>query len=160
MAMTSDPEASQAYASVILKYLGAVTIAAFAAFFILEFLLPLLHRRGQTLGKMACSIALTRTNGVRLHPFQQFMRAIPGKFVLTIFLPLYLAVMSFLGFFGYVGLILLAVLALGQLILMAVTPNHSAIHDFMGGSVAVDQNFQRIFDNQAELEEYLSSVNQ
>ena len=47
-AMTADPEANEAYAAVILKYLGAVSIALFAAFFILEFLLPLLHKRGQT----------------------------------------------------------------------------------------------------------------
>jgi len=156
-AMLTDPEATAVYAKVFMKYLAAVLLALAAASFILEFLVPVLQRRGQSPGKVLFSVAVIRPNGIRANPFQLFLRAIPGKFCFVILLPLSLLATGFFGILGSVGLIGFLVLVIMHLLLLLLTPNHSALHDLLSGTVAVDQNYQRIFDNQADLDEYLSS---
>lgn len=63
------------------------TVGIFLAVFVLEFVLPLIFKNGQTIGKKVFSIAVMHTNGVRVRPFSIFVRSILGMYVFEIMVP-------------------------------------------------------------------------
>ena len=115
---------------------------------------PFRMGNGQTAGKKIFSIAVMRTDGVRVTPFMMFARAILGKCTIETLVPVLLIIMLFFGLFSTVALVVLVLILLLQVILVAKTQNHSAIHDLMACTVVVDVNSQMIFDSQEHRLEY------
>ena len=131
------------------------TFSILIAYLVLEFIVPLIFKNGQTIGKKIFAIGVMDTNGVRIKPIALFVRTILGKYTIETMIPvmLILRVLIF-GTGGPLGLILIAVLLLMQIIFMATTRTHLAIHDLLASTVTVDLPSQMIFDSVEALNEY------
>lgn len=135
-----------------------VTFALFIALLLLEFVVPLLMKNGQTIGKKVFSLGLVRVDGVRVGTFQLFVRAVLGKFTIETMVPVYAVVLGIGGAMGLAGVILLGGLAVCQIICVAATKYNCALHDQMSGTAVVDLSSQRIFSSSEELIAYTKRI--
>lgn len=157
-ALIADEEAMYAYNMMIHLLMVITTAGLLLAHAVLEFVVPLLIGNGQTLGKKAFSLALMRTDGVKINPLQLFTRGILGKFTLETMIPVYLALMTFFGMLGTLGSVLLMGIGILQVVLLAATRNNSLLHDLCAGTVVVDMSSQMIFRSTDDLVAYQKRV--
>lgn len=153
-ALSQDQTFMELYNKVINIGLMSVSLSILIGYVLLEFLVPLMFGNGQTAGKKIFSIALMRTDGVKVTPFMMFARAILGKCTLETMVPVLLIFMVLFGLSGLEGIIILGLILLLQVILILATKNNSAIHDLMACTVAVDMNSQMIFESDEHRLEY------
>lgn len=153
-ALLKDEEAMFAYNMVLNLSLIITTLALLAAYLLLEFMVPLLLKNGQTLGKKIFGICVMRTDCVRMTALQLFVRSILGKYTIETMIPVLLLVMLYFGTVGLPGTLVLLLILLLQIIVIGVTKTNSAIHDLLSGTVVVDFHSQKIFDTTDELIEY------
>lgn len=124
-----------------------------------QFVIPLLLKNGQTVGKKAFGIGVMRVDGVQINNLQLFVRALLGKYTVGTMVPAYLFLKIFVIQTGtIVDLAVLAGIFLLQAICVCVTHTNSPIHDLMAGTVAVDLGSQRIFKSTEDLVEYTKRV--
>ncbi len=121
---------------------------------LLEFVVPLLFKNGQTLGKKMFGLGVMRSDSVRITPFMLFVRAVLGKCTIETLIPILVFLMIMLGITGIVGLAALVGLILAQLILFFANRNRTPIHDIMAHTVVIDLGSQKIFETELELIEY------
>lgn len=153
-AFATDPEVNRK--DILLTNL-AMMITSFGfltAYLILEFLIPLKLKNGQTLGKKIFGIAVMRVDGVRITPAQLFIRAVLGKYTLETMLPVLLFILFIFSSYNATFLLGIAIIALIQLGLTIFTRLKTPIHDIISGTVTVDMASQLIFDSVEELTEY------
>jgi len=134
------------------------TFSFLLSIMILEFVLPLILKNGQTLGKKVFGIAVIRTDGVQAGKLQLFIRALLGKFTVELMIPVYILIMLFFGTADIFGLAILAALLIGELVCVAATRTNSLLHDLLAGTVAVDLSSQRIFRSREDLMEYTKKI--
>lgn len=156
--LVSDQEAMYAYNMVLNLTMLITTLSILIAYLALEFALPLFLGNGQTLGKKIFGLCLMRTNGVQINNLQLFVRTVLGKFTIETMIPVYILIMIFFNMIGILGTGILAVLALVQLILLAVTATNAQIHDLLAGTVVVDYSSQMIFRTTEDLIAYQKRV--
>lgn len=143
-----------------------ITFSILFAYLLLEFAVPLLFKNGQTLGKKIFSVALMREDGVKITPTMLFIRTVLGKYTIGTMIPVFVALMillpEFFGRYKYAltGIVIVAAIFIGQLILVFATKKHTAIHDKMAGTVAVDMQSQLIFKSPEELLKYKQKLHQ
>jgi uncharacterized RDD family membrane protein YckC len=157
-ALVADQEAMYAYNMVINLMLVSVSVSVLFAYLVLEFAVPLLLKNGQTLGKKVFSLALMRSDGVRITPFMLFVRTVLGKYTIETMIPVLVALMIFFGTIGLIGPTIVLILLVIQLILLAVSRNNTAIHDFIAHTVVVDLSSQLIFDTPEDLVAYKQKI--
>ena len=157
-ALGKDTHAQAVYERLVNASLLTVSIGLLAAFVILELIIPLLLKNGQTLGKKAFGLALVRKDCVRVTPFMLFARTVLGKYTVETMLPVLLLMLLFFGLFGSLGTSILMIFLVIHVLLPMITRNHSAIHDYMACTVVVDFNSQMIFASADELLEYKKRV--
>ena len=150
-ALTADEDAMYAYNMVLNLTLIVTTVGILLAFLFWEFLIPLLLGNGQTLGKKIFGLGLIRNDGVRLNALQLFTRTVLGKYTVETMIPVYILLMIFWGTMGLAGTVILLVILVVQILSLAMTRTHSAIHDLMAGTVVVDIASQMIFHSTDEL---------
>lgn len=133
------------------------SIGILLAVLIWEFIVPLFLKNGQTVGKKVFGIAVMHTNGLRVRPFSMFVRAILGKYVFEIMVPVYLAIMMYFGVINtVVGAVVLVLILVLQIAIFVYTKNtsHSFLHDLISRTVTVDLASQMIFDSEEEMLEF------
>ena len=157
-ALKSDPEAIEAYGKVSNLVLLIPTISLFVAMLLMEFIIPMLLKNGQTLGKKMFGIAVMRDDGVRITPTMLFVRSILGKCTIEALVPLAIIALFLLGNAGVLGLLALLLLAVLEITLMIRTKTNSMIHDVLCYSVTVDFASQMIFDTEADLIAYKNRI--
>lgn len=157
-ALIADEEVVQIYNMVLNLSLLITTLGIFLAILILEFIVPLLLKNGQTVGKKIFAIGLVRTDSVQMNTMQLFVRTVLGKFTIETMIPVYIVLMLFWGTVNLFGLVVLFALLLGQLICIGVTKTNSAIHDLLAGTVAVDLPSQKVFRSTQDLIAYTKRV--
>ena len=153
-ALSKDIEAQKTYQLVMNLTLITLSVGILVAVLLLEFLIPLLLKNGQTLGKKVFGVALMRKDGIRVTPFMMFARTILGKYTVETMVPVLLIIGLMFNVAGGIALILLVVFLLAQIIVPFATRNKTALHDLMACTVAVDLSSQMIFDSVEEQEEY------
>lgn len=153
-ALIADDEAMYAYNMVINLTLLMITISILIGHVLLEYVVPLLFKNGQTLGKKIFGICVMRTDGVKLSTVQLFVRSILGKYTVETMIPVLIIVMLYFNAVGITGTIVLGLILLLQIIVIGVTRTNSAIHDLLSGTVVVDYHSQKIFNSTEELIEY------
>lgn len=131
-----------------------VAFSILAAYLILEFLIPLWLKNGQTLGKKIFSVAVMREDGVRLPPLALFVRTVLGKYTVETMIPVMVAILIMFGLMGPFGLAVLLMLLIMQIAVYAISPTRQLIHDKMARTVCVDMASQMIFETEAELIAY------
>lgn len=157
-AINADEEAVRVYSLVVNLTLLGASLGILVAVAVVELAVPLLFGNGQTLGKKVFSLCVIRTDGVKLNNLQLFARAILGKYAVGIMIPVYGAIMLYMGILGGLLLIVVAGVVLLQLILLVANKNHAMIHDLLAGTVVVDYASQRIFRSTDELIEYQKKI--
>lgn len=156
-AMQENAEAQELLIQMISKGLSIISLSVLGAYVILEFIVPLLLKNGQTLGKKCFGIALMRKDGVKVTAFMMFARSVLGKCTVETMLPICLIGAAFM-FGGTLWLIAAIALVLATVILTVVTKNKTAIHDLMACTVAVDMGSQMIFDSVEEMEAHNAQI--
>ena len=152
-ALNENPQALKLLERIASSLFAMVSLSILCAYIILEFLIPLWLKNGQTLGKKCFGVALMRKDGVKVTPFMMFVRTILGKSTIETMIPVMLFIMVLLGAGGL--MLLLGVgLLLAQVIVPVATRNKTAIHDMMACTVAVDLASQMIFDSVEDMEAY------
>lgn len=157
-ALVSDEEAMQAYNMVINLMLLMTSLGILAGIVVMEFVIPLLFKNGQTLGKKIFGLCLMRTDGVKVNNMQLFARTILGKFAIETMIPVYILILLFMNAADIFSLLLLASVVIAQVVIVAVTRNNSLIHDLLAGTVVVDYASQKIFTSTQDLIEYQKRV--
>lgn len=153
-AMNKDEAAIICYNKMYTTSFTTVILSILLGYLLLEFAVPLLFKNGQTVGKKIFSLAVVRTDSVRVTPLMMFVRAILGKCTIGTQVPAAVALMIFLGTPNAVALLVVVGIALTQIIMVFFSANHTAIHDRMSGTVVVDMSSQMIFDSTEHLLEF------
>lgn len=153
-ALIADQDVLYLYNMILNLTLLTATFGILLAVLILEFLVPLCLKNGQTVGKKIFGIGLIRTDGVQMNTMQLFTRTLLGKFTIEIMIPVYLVILIFFNSIGITGTVILGGLLLAQIICLAVTQTHSLIHDLLAGTVAVDLSSQIVFKSTEDLIAY------
>lgn len=152
--ITADPEYQRFGNLIFNKSLIIVSFSLLFSFLILEFLVPLLLKNGQTVGKKIFSIAVMRVDGVKITPVILFARTILGKFTIETMIPAYLLLMHHFNVGTYVTLAVLVLIPIFQLVILWKTKTNSCIHDILSSTVVVDMQSQMIFDSPEAKREY------
>lgn len=154
-ALNKDEQLVIAYNNVIILTLTIVPLSIFVAFVLLEFVVPLILKNGQTVGKKVFGIAVCHTNGVRLRTFSLFVRGVIGKYTIETMVPIFLILMMFFRG-GVTALVVIGLLLVLQLVLMIKTKTRSFIHDVISYSCEVDLSSQMIFDTEDDRLRYIT----
>ena len=128
-----------------------ISIGILLAYLVLEFVVPLILKNGQTVGKKIFGICLVRPNCVKITPLALLARTLIGKFAIETMFPVFLLIMFFFGGMGILAIVLLAALLLLDIVLLFATKNRTPIHDIFAYTVAVDAKLQVIFKSEEEL---------
>ncbi len=157
-AMQNDDEVSYVYTMVINLTLLMITFGILGGYLILEFIVPLILKNGQTLGKKVFGIGVMRTDGVKVTPIFMFMRTILGKYTVETMVPVLVVIMIYFNLIGYLGLILIGGLLVVQIVLMVTSKTNAPIHDRLASTVTVDMQSQMIFESTEELTAYKNKL--
>ena len=158
-ALDQDAEALKLLELVVTNIFAILSLSILCAYIILEFLIPLWLKNGQTLGKKCFGVALMRKDGMKVTPFMMFARVVLGKCTIETMIPALAAVMMLIGLGGLLVLLGIVVL-LVQIIVPLVTRDKTAIHDLMACTVAVDLSSQMIFESPEEQQEYYRQLHE
>ena len=153
-AFLKDPRTGTAFRNLLVLAITNVGVSLLVADVIIYFIVPLLLKNGQTLGKKCFGLAVIRTNGVKITPPVLLIRSIIGQFAMETIVPLTIVAMMLLGSLGFVGTISLVLFAVLEIGVMIYTKTNSSIHDLLTDSVVVDMSSQQIFETQEERTEY------
>ena len=121
------------------------------AYLVLEFILPVIFKNGQTIGKKVFGICLVRPNCVKITNIALFARTILGKFAVETMFPVLLVFLFFFGGLGLLAIILLAALLILNTVLFFATKNRTPIHDIFANTVAADIKLQMMYASDEEL---------
>ena len=149
--LAADETAIHAYGMVIQLSILIVSFGVLSGYLLLEFLVPLLFKNGQTLGKKIFGVALMRDDGVRIGHVTLFVRTVLGKYAVETMIPIMAVMMLFFGNLNIVVLGIVLILSVTQFVLFLATRKHSLIHDLLADTVAVDMASQMIFNSTDEL---------
>ena len=155
---SKDEEALYLYNMQFNLILMISTVSILLAYVVLELILPLVFKNGQTVGKKIFGIALVHTNSVRLTTMALFVRTILGKFTLETMIPVYIFIMAVFGTLGLTGTIMLLLILVLQIGVILITKTNSCIHDLLANTVAVDLSSQMIFDSVDAMNEYKKKI--
>ena len=157
-AFVEDEALIGTYNLVLSLTLVIATTAILLAVMAMEFVVPLILKNGQTVGKKAFGIALVRIDGVKVTTLQLFVRSLLGKYTVETMIPVYILLMFLWGTMDMTGTVVLGGLLLAQLLCIGITRNNAAIHDKLAGTVTVDLSSQKVFENTEELIEYVKRI--
>ncbi len=153
-AFAEDKDVLYTYNMVINLTLVNTSLSILFAFAVLEFMVPLFLKNGQTVGKKVFSLGVIRTDGVRLTPLQLVVRTFLGKFTIETMIPVLLIIMIFFNTIGFTGVIVIFAILAFNCGLMIATRTNSCIHDVFAVTVVVDLPSQMIFDSHEDLIRY------
>ncbi|MBQ8579789.1 MAG: RDD family protein [Oscillospiraceae bacterium] len=157
-ALQEDQEYIRCFNMILSLSMVIISLGLLLSYVVLEFIVPLLLKNGQTLGKKIFGIALMRADGVKVSTFALFVRALLGKYTLETMIPVLIVMMMLMGTIGIVGPpVLLGILVI-EIVLMIVSKTNSTIHDYLAVTVAVDLSSQMIFETPEDMLEYKKQV--
>lgn len=145
-ALLADEDAMYNYHMTVNLIMIITSASILLSLLVLEFVIPLLLKNGQTLGKKIFGLCVVRTDCVRITPLQLAVRTILGKATIETMVPVYLLLMLLFGITGLPATTILLALMAGQIICLVATRRNAAIHDLVAGTGVADYNSQMIFD--------------
>ena len=135
-----------------------ITFSILISQLLLEFVVPLILKNGQTVGKKVFGVAVMRMDGVKASPTILLVRALLGKYAVETMIPVFVLLSLLFGTASIVTVVLLAFLVIAQIALLIFTQANTPLHDMLAGTVAVDLASQLIFDTPEELLEYKKKI--
>ena len=161
-AMNDDGEMVHAFNMMISIIVAEISLAIVFSFMVLEFVLPLILKNGQTVGKKIFGLGVMKNNGIRIRAVSLFLRTFLGKCIIETMLPVLIVIMVFFSAWsiipsiGWFGPIVIMVLFVAQVILIFGTKKHTMIHDLISDCVVVDLASQMIFDDEQARIDYIA----
>ena len=159
-AMNNDWEILNAM-NVIVRMIVAITsVSIFLGFMVIEFLLPMIFKNGQTVGKKIFGLAVMRKNGVRIRAITLFLRTFLGKYVIETMIPVLIILVTIFNAIGImpgpglIGFGIVLGLLLVNVLMLFTTKTNSMIHDAVSDCVVVDMASQLIFEDEKSMIEY------
>ena len=153
-AFNNDEKAIYATSMSLSIILAMVSLGILIGYLVIDFILPLVFKNGQTLGKKIFGIAVMHQDGVRINGAYLFIRTLIGKFAVETMIPVLLLLM-FYFMHNLIALIVLGALALLQIILLLATQYRQPIHDLLAKTITVDIKSQQFFNTEQERLEYI-----
>ena len=154
-ALTTDAKTIKLYETVLSLSILIVSISMLITFLILEFIVPLILKNGQTVGKKVFSIAVMRIDAVKISPTILFIRTILGKYTIGTMVPIVMVIMLLFGSSPIIiSIAIVLLILLLQIILLFTTKTRSLIQDYLASTVVVDFQSQMIFDSVEAKQEY------
>lgn len=157
-AFSADEEANYAFAMIFQLTILSITFGILVAFIILEFIIPLIFKNGQTLGKKIFGIAVMRLDGVKISGPILFIRSILGKYTIETMVPTLLFIMIIFELVGVMGPVIILLILVTNIVMIIATRTNSPIHDMLANTVAVDLASQMIFETPEALLEYKQKI--
>ena len=117
---------------------------------IFNFILPLIFKNGQSIGKKLFAIGYVSKSEIRIKPIQLFIKFLFGDFIID-------SVMTIIGLYyilwgnGYAGLILIFVVVIGNIACFALTKERTFLPDALANMFPIDMQEQMLFDTIEEL---------
>ncbi len=157
-----DVEAVKAYNMIIYLPFVFVTLGVFVTFILSEFIVPLIFKNGQTLGKKIFGIGVIRTNCVKASNFSLFVRMAFGKFVIETMVPVAIAFMMLTGLLNplIAIIVLLGVVILEIISFITTKRTRSAIHDLISDTAVVELSTQLVFESEQALLDYKKKIHE
>ncbi|MCQ2771190.1 MAG: RDD family protein [Clostridia bacterium] len=144
--------------TVVLLTLLTTFLGILLGFTVSEFVIPLIFKNGQTIGKKVFSIVVLKSNSVKMSNVQFFVRTYLGKFALETMIPVNIVTMLLLGIDMSGGAIVVIILSIVQVIMVLATKNRTAFHDMLSFTVVCDSSSQMIFESEEELIKYKEKI--
>ena len=157
-AFSKDEEANYLYSMITNLILIITIFSILLGFVLMEFVIPLILKNGQTLGKKIFGIAVMRQDGVRLSPLLLFVRTILGKFTVETMVLLFISVLVVFNLMGIIGIAIIAAILIAQVVLLIVTKARTPLHDVLAHTVTVDFASQMIFDSTEDMIAYKKRI--
>lgn len=159
-ALRRDSAVSRTYAMMINLTLVITSVSVLSAHLLLEFVIPLIFKNGQTLGKKIFGLGVMRTNSVKVSPVVLFVRMLLGKYAIETMVPIFLIIMMFFGILGIVGTIVIVGLLILEIVVVCVTRTNSTIHDLISDTVVIDMSSQMIFESEQAMIDYKKKLHE
>ena len=153
-AFGKDAAIQELYEKMFSTAVSIASLSTLSTYLILYFAIPLIFGNGQTLGKKIFNLAVVRTNCVKISGPVLFTRSILGQCVIETMVPILLVFMLLFGVIGGAGPLVILLLLVLQVVMIAITPTHSAIHDLLADTAVVEYSSQMIFASEEELIAY------
>lgn len=153
-ALIADESVLRTYNMVVWLSLLVVSLGILIGYAVAEFVIPLVLKNGQTVGKKIFGIAVMRTNGVRIGTVSLFIRTFIGKYTIETMIPVLVVLMLIFNMTGLMGTLLVLGIGVAQLVLLFVTRTNATIHDLLADAVVVDLSSQMIFESEEDLLDY------
>lgn len=150
-ALTPAEEVNRVVKLVYNIMLLMTSLGLFLAYLVLEFIIPLFLKNGQTVGKKVFNLGLVRPDCVKINNIALFARAILGKYTIETMIPVFSYYLIIFGNVGFLGLIVIAIVLLTNLGMFIFSKDHTTIHDLVAGTVVVDLSTQMVFNSEEEL---------
>ncbi len=152
--LSTDLSYSARMMKIIAFTLLMVSLGLLLSMLILEFIVPLLFKNGQTVGKKIFGVAVIHQNGVRVNTITMFIRTFLGKYAVETMVPVLLIMMMFTAN-ALISVIVLALIVIFEIVLFVWNKDYRPfIHDVFAKTVTVDLASQMIFENEAEMAEF------
>ncbi len=134
------------------------TFSILLSYLLLEFLVPMLFKNGQTIGKKIFAIGVIHINGVKIDGVALFSRTVLGKYTIETMIPIIIFTTMVFGGSGFVGLLVLGLILLLEIFVFFKEKNNTPIHDVLGHTVVVDMTTQLIFNTVDESNVYKAKL--
>ena len=157
-AFSEDTSVIKNYNMVTNLMLIMFTFGFLLSIIIIEFVVPLFFKNGQTIGKKIFGIGLMHIDGIKVSNVQLFARTVLGKFAIELMIPLYIIIMLSFSAVGIVGITILLVLLITEFIFLASSDSNPLIHDKLSNTVAVDLASQKIFNTREEMIAHVKAI--
>lgn len=161
-AMNEDEDILNALNAIVKLIVTLTSVSVFLAYAVMEFVLPLIFKNGQTVGKKVFGLGVMRTNGVKISVRALFVRTFLGKYVVETMVPVLVAMMIIFNAIGVMpspglfGPIIVLALLIAQIVLVSATKTNSMLHDMIADCVVVDLASQMIFDSDQARVDYIT----
>lgn len=153
-ALLDDEDAMYAYGMLVNLTLIITSLGILLSVAGLEFIVPLLFKNGQTIGRKIFGVALVKPDGVKMNIMQLTVRTLLGKYTLGLMVPVLVFIMLMFNITGLFGTLLVFGIWTAQILCLLCTRNKTGLADLMAGTVPVELNSQRIFETTEDLIAY------
>lgn len=157
-AILEDKGIIQTYEKLMNFTLIIITFSILLSYILLEFIVPLLFKNGQTLGKKVFGVAVMREDGVKLSSLSLFIRTVLGKYTIETMIPVMVLILFFFGTMNIFCILVVGMLLIVQAAMFIIDPARSLIHDKLAKTVCVDLASQMIFDTENDMLEYKKRI--
>lgn len=132
----------------------SIAVGLLVGYLILEVMIPLILKNGQTVGKKALGLCVMHKYQVRVGVMQVIFRAIVGKYFLETLIPVMMYLLRYFGALNTTASLVLAIIVMVQAFIVFFSQANCGIHDKLFNTVVADFKKQYIFDTLDERIDY------